>query len=218
MKNIGTQLSLFGFESTLNILRQNQPDPQLGFEYLVLISPSLKIKEQVRELKDQLDRKIGISKENIHSVPHISLLMLRQAESCDTNIINCVTRALFEQSDFNIRIAGARTFDHTYTRDLVLKVESKETENVFYSLCSAFRIKRPGTFEPHITIARGITKNKFEKLGASFHDFDLYADFICSKIIVLKRTVEISGKSTKYSKYTKIHEAHLNKGLRMKSA
>src|SRR6185437_14642146 len=46
------------------------------FEYFFLISPSLRIKEIIAEKKRLLNREIGISKENLYSIAHVSLFKI----------------------------------------------------------------------------------------------------------------------------------------------
>jgi 2'-5' RNA ligase len=209
---MGAQLSLFDpepFEKAKAVLLDT---PEEACDYLILISPSPKIKEQVFKLKELLDKKTGISRENLKSIPHISLLLVRQNKSCDNLIIETVKRGISGFSDFTISINGAITFEHTYTKDLVLKVNSIETGNIFNSLCSAFKIKKPASFVPHITIARGIPKHKFEKLD-SLKDFDVYGDFLCRKITILKRAVPLKMRNSKLPSYVKIAELSLDKGI-----
>jgi 2'-5' RNA ligase len=214
---MGTQLKLFGFEPILNLIN-TEPVSVLACEYFLLISPSAKIKQQVKDLKVKLNERIGISKENLNSVPHISLVLMREKTNRDNYIIEKVKEAAAGFNDFDILINGARTFDHTYTRDLVLNVESTEIQKLQNSIFQTFNLKAPEKFIPHVTIARGITKNKFEQIGTAFHDFDLRAGFICNSITILKREIVISGKQTKSSVYTKIYEAPLDNGIRQKSA
>jgi 2'-5' RNA ligase len=214
---MGIQLKLFGFEPILNVIN-TEPVSVLAYEYFLLITPSSKIRQQVRDLKAKLNERIGISKENLNSVPHISLALFREKANRDNYIIEKVKAAAAAFNDFDIVINGARTFDHTYTRDLVLNVESREIQKLQKSLLNIFNLKAPEKFIPHITIARGITKNKFGQIEKDFHAFDLREGFICSSITLLKREIVISGKQSKSSVYTKIYEAPLDNGIRQKSA
>lgn len=215
---MGNQLSLFGFESELKIVSSFDRNPIVAYEYFLLISPSASIKQEVKALKNKLNEKIGMSNENVNSVPHISLLLLRENSNLDTFITEKVKHAAASFDGFNILINGAHKFEHPYTADLVLKVESDEINKLQTSLCHAFNLRAPKSFVPHITIGRGIPKNKFEKIGTDFSDFDLREDFLCSSVTVLKRKVEISARETKRSSYVKIFEAPLNSGIIVKES
>jgi 2'-5' RNA ligase len=212
---MGTQLNLFGFESNLRIISSFDHNPVIIYEYFLLISPSVKIKQQVREFKQKLHQKIGLSLENQTSVPHISLMLLKENSERDHHIVEKAKDTLTGMEDFNIQINGLQTFEHTYTKDLVLKVESKEINELFHSICKKFDLRTPKTFVPHLTIARGIPKNRIEKIGDLMHEFELHADFLCSNITVLKRKVEITSRDTKKSIYSKICDVPLNSGIKV---
>ncbi|MCE3279704.1 MAG: hypothetical protein K0S44_1895 [Bacteroidetes bacterium] len=214
---MGIQLKLFGFEPILNVINA-EPVSVLSYEYFLLITPSAGIKQQIKDLKGKLNERIGISKENLNSVPHISLALFREKSNRDNYIIEKAKEAAAAFNDFEILINGARTFDHTYTRDLVLNVESIEIKKLQKTLLHTFNLKAPEKFIPHINIAKGITKNKFGQIETAFHEFDLRDGFICSSITILKREIVISGKQSKSSVYTKIYEAPLDNGIRQKSA
>lgn len=212
---MGTQLKLFGFEPELKIVSSFDRNPIVAFEYLFLISPGAKVKQQVKELKQKLHDKIGLAEENLLSVPHISLLLLRENSNRDLYIIEKANEALANIDDLNILVKGMHVFEHTYTADLVLKIENNISE-LQASLSRAFQMRVPKSFIPHITLGRGIPKNRFEKLGPELREFDLREDFLCSSISILKRKVEITANETKRSAYQKIHEARLNNGIRAK--
>jgi 2'-5' RNA ligase len=175
------------------------------------------MKEQVKELKQKLHVKIGLSNENLTSVPHISLLTLRENSNRDNFIIEKTKELVTAFSDFTILVNGAHKIEQTYTADLILRIENEVIHEIQTSLCRSFNFRTPKNFVPHLTIGRGIPKNKFEKIGSDLSDFDLREDFLCNNITILKRKVEISARETKRSVYTKICEVPLNNGIVVKN-
>jgi hypothetical protein len=211
---MGTQLRLFEFEPILNVLAPAQAVAANSYEYLLLITLPSQVKEQVKELRTKLDHQIGITKENLISVPQISLIHLKEKSSCDDYIVERTKAAISGIYDFDIQINGARTADHTYTRDLLLNVESSELPVIYQALSKSFKLRSSGKFVPSISVARGITKNKFEKIENTFHEFDLREAFICNTITILKREITMSGNQPKNSFYIKIAEIALDNGIR----
>jgi 2'-5' RNA ligase len=193
------QLSLFDPEPASDYKYPVKP-PITVYEYFLLISPDQKVKQYVRTLKDRLNQKIGLSNENVHSVPHLSLMLLRKGNIQDSTVIEKTRKSLFEEKGFKIELQKATSFDHPETNDLILNIENPEpVKKIFKNLLNQFEPGRnhPRFFTPHITIGRGIPKKDFEKISSSLNEFDLKTEFLCRSVTILRREVS-RGMKSKY--------------------
>jgi 2'-5' RNA ligase len=201
------QLNLFNPENSNTL----SPPAYVYFEYFFLISPGEKIKKDVVFLKKKLHAFIGLSKQNLHSIPHLSLLLIRERMSCDNLIINKTLQTLKGAKRFNIEVNGASVFNHTRTKSLVLNVErSAALQHIFRALHSEFVFPPPeemvDDFKPHITIGRSIPFSDFYKVVHPLSEFHYNESFHCDQITILKRTVTEIGGKKEYSAYTPIFE------------
>jgi 2'-5' RNA ligase len=193
------QLNLFDLEPVEDKRYQSKP-PITVYEYFILISPDQKVKQHVKSLKDRLNQKIGLSEDNVRSIPHLSLMLLRKGKIQDSTIIETTKRSLSEEPGFKIELSKAISFDHSETNDIVLNVENPEpVKKIFKNLLNQFEPGRnhPRFFAPHITIGRGIPKKDFEKV--SLNEFDLKTEFLCRSVTILRREVS-RGVKTKYER------------------
>jgi 2'-5' RNA ligase len=200
----------------LNLFEPESPEdkrfatklPVTIYEYFILISPDQKVKQYVRNLKDKLNEKVGLTKENVSSVPHLSLMLLRKASVQDSTIIEKTKRSLSEEPGFKIELSKAISFDHPETNDIILNVENPEpVKKIFKNLVNQFEPGRnhPRFFTPHITIGKAIPKKDFEIISSSLNEFDLKTEFICQSVSILRREVSRGMKS----KYRMIGEVRL---------
>lgn len=207
---MSTQLNLFGFEpAPMKGLKQPvAAQAHASYEYFMLISPDYRVKQYVWDLKKKLHHKIGLSTENLNSVPHLSLILLGRKTMQDAFIMENARKSLKEENAFEIGIDGAGTFEHIKTNDLILNVANPEpVKRIYRNLASQFV---PGMayngFTPHIIIGRNIARKDFEKVTDHLDDFNYQAKFLCSSITILRR--EVMGKVK--TKYKAIGEIALN--------
>lgn len=201
------QLSLFDLEPPEDKRYSSKP-PITIYEYFILISPDHKVKQYVWNLKDKLNQKIGLTKENVSSMPHLSLMLLRKANIQDSTILEKTKRSLMEEPGFKIELRKATTSDHPEMNDIILNVENPEpVKRIFKSLINQFEPGRnhPRFFAPHITIGKGIPKKDFENISSTLDEFDSKTDFLCRSVTILRRVVSRGEKS----KYKMIGEVSL---------
>jgi 2'-5' RNA ligase len=201
------QLNLFGYEPSAKEIAKATRVKSM-YEYFMLISPDYRVKQYVYDLKKKLHNKIGLSNENLSSVPHLSLILLGRKTMQDSYIVENVRKTLKEQEVFNIEISKAGTFEHIKTNDIILNVENPEpVKQIYYNLANQFV---PGMaysgFTPHIIIGRNIPKKDFEKVASSLDEFNYQAQFTCKSITVLRR--EVMGRVK--TKYKVIEDVALN--------
>lgn len=174
-------------------------------EYFFLIPPDQRTKQEVTFLKGIANNLINLSEENLWSVPHLSLFKCMVGYSIDDLIIRKTAKALKNIHSFKIKLDGLEVFTHKSSKKtLVLKIKNPDPINTINkSLTDEFYF-RPHTLLPHITIAKSINQSDFGKLSYSLNKFDYKGEFLCNKIIILKKVI---GENKRYSV---LHEAALN--------
>ena len=184
-----SQISLFGSTSA----------SKLDNEYFFIISPNDKIKEDVKFLKHKIGQKIP-KNESLHSIAHISLASI--FGNNDAFIINKINSALLNQKSFLVSIKGCEIFQHgKVSKSLVLKVENSEILKSLYTLLYlAFNLKDK-RITPHITIAKSILLDDFDKIKSNLEEYDYQGDFFCDRVTLLRR--HLNGS------FTLIHETIL---------
>lgn len=174
------------------------------FEYFFLIQPDMKTDREVRSYKMIVNNTISLSNENIWSVPHLSLFKWQVNGGIDNYVIQKASNALKNLHAFKVKLDGVDIFTHGSTkRSLVLKVANPDPiRGINRSLINEFNFKEQSLL-PHITIARSIPVNDFNKLNYNFNQFNYKGEFLCNKISILKKKMGVNEK------YILLHEAKL---------
>lgn len=175
------------------------------YEYFFLISTDESTRKIVQLNKSRVNELIDLPKENLRSIPHLSLFKLVINRGTDDLIIRKAATALKHTARFTVAIDGSEVYVHgNVARSLVLKIKDPQPIiTLNKSLMSEFNL-RSGRFSPHITIARSIPINEFNKLSGSLSQFNYKGEFVCNKITVLRKVID------KDSKYQLLHELYLN--------
>jgi len=175
------------------------------FEYFFLIQPDLKTEKEVKLYKRIVNSSIHLSRENLWSVPHLSLFKWRVNYSMDDFIVRKTVKALKDISEFIVELDGVDVYDHgKVKKSIVLRVKNPESVcSVNKSLMDEFKFQYR-KISPHITIVRSIPVKEFGKLAYSLNRFDYKGEFVCNKITILKKII---GEDRNY---VMLHEEVLN--------
>lgn len=170
------QLSLFHYEVV----------PVRGTSYFIILSPIERIKEVVRAAKEALGNQISLSVNNLKSIAHISLLKFTAPDD-DERIRKQVKSVLSSCPGFDIVLGGSFIFKHgDQSKSLVLKINNPAPiHQLHMHLLAAFFPRSSKKITPHITIARAIANEDFDKIDLSA--FNYQDSFPCQEITVLKK-------------------------------
>lgn len=176
--------------------------PETLYEYHILLSPSDSIKDDVDALKQQLHEQIGIADRDRTSIAHITLLKTEAFES--TNMKDLVKKALAGEQKFTIKVNGYAHFDHGKERTLYLQIENPEPVDQLVvaiknpakkraakpryrqtSIIDKPERKQKLSMVPHITIARNIQADAYEKID--FTAFEYQNEWVCDRVIIRRR-------------------------------
>jgi len=137
-------------------------------DYMIILSPPMKIAEQVKKFKQASHRLIG-DFESMHSKAHISLKRLhRQKPYWTEPLFDKLEKELSLLEPATLQLNGFATFLPTdYTTIYAAILSTPEMEDWFKGLRQCLGEKKS---VPHITIARQVSNDRARKLWPRFKD------------------------------------------------
>lgn len=177
MKKDNNQMSLFA---------------AITYEYLFVIS-SMEVEKDIRSVRAKLHQLVGLSRNVLNSVPHISLYYFLHAGDGDT-LMKRVLEALSGMKSFRVKLEGVAFFGRENNdRTMYIKVEnSEQIQQLHLAMQKTFPYKKE-KLNPHLTVARGIPAGKMELIEPSLSDFEYYGEFDCAQVTVLRRMLGNEG-------------------------
>lgn len=186
-----TQLSLFNIEKeTTNTSK----------EYFFIISFNESIKQDIKLLKknlfDIINNETSHNIYNRNSIAHISIQKIFVKEDSDNRIVEWADKSIGKFSCFSVKINGIDIFTHGQSsKTIFYKIENHQP---ILDINGLFPFQNK--FTPHLTLARSLTLDDFNKISDKLSSFDYRKEFLCDRITILVRT---SGK------YSVLHEVVL---------
>lgn len=171
MKAGKNQLSLFTDKALPNLKQ---------WEYLVVLPTTENIAEDIQQLKEKV-KTMSISCEALFSKAHITL---DNFVHVNPDMALLLEKILSGQKKVVVNLTGQAIFQHGSKKTLYLKVENPEPIKLLHALLTR---KSAKNFTPHLTIAKNITPEDFEKLAPFLSEFDYKHQWICDRVTILKR-------------------------------
>jgi 2'-5' RNA ligase len=195
IKTANTQIQ----ESQLSLFPSvNAEAPQLNtvYQYFFVISPPLSIKQNVKSYKHTLDKKVGLSDYNLHAIPNISLMSFHTMKPVNQNFIQAVSNLFANIQKFEIETNGFDCFTHHNSSGTIYaKIEDSGMLTGIYEGLHKLLGLKVRDYTPHLTVARTIPKENFNKAFALLKDKKFKKKFICENITILQRKMEYGSVS-----------------------
>ncbi|MEO8887452.1 MAG: 2'-5' RNA ligase family protein [Mucilaginibacter sp.] len=156
-------------------------------DFIILLSPSDKVKAQVREHKLYAAEIIG-NYESMNSIAHISIKKMHRQKSFLTEpAIRALTPKLAAIAPITLTIDGFDYFNHGEDfKTIYAKIRSSpENTAWFKTLKKHLNLKE--FMVPHITIARNIPISDFNRLWPHFKAIKWNETFTISELTVLQK-------------------------------
>jgi len=156
-------------------------------DYLIILSPSDEISEQIEQHKQATAKIIG-NYDSLNSKAHISIKPMPRRKPYMAEPELAGLRANVKLlPPVTLVIDGFDFFNHGEEyRTVYAKIQSSAfTTQWFKALKKALNIK--DYLVPHITVARNIHKNDFDKLWPHFRKTKWVQDFEVNKLTILQR-------------------------------
>jgi 2'-5' RNA ligase len=188
-----TQLSLFPQ------VKQESPALDTVHQYFFIISPPDVIKSKVRSLKQKLHKAVGLSDYNLHSIAHISLMSFHTMRPVNDRFIQAVQQLFSNNQAFEVNLNGFEHFEHgAVSNTIYAKLHNSDQIIKIYQELHTLLGLRVRSFVPHLTIARTISRNSFQKSFSVVNKNTFDEKFLCNSVTILERKLQ-HGVVGKYS-------------------
>lgn len=148
------------------------------YAYLVVLSPPDAVKVEVAKIKRELNEIATIGERNLHSIAHVTII---DKLTDDANFAEVIAGLIAGRKQFNVKISGWGFFDHGHSVTIYLKIENPEPIINLMTL-----VKSPSK-SPHISLAKKIPHETFNKLKPYIENLDFSAEWVCNEINVLRK-------------------------------
>lgn len=157
------------------------------FDYLLVVSPGTGIANDVTALKKLVAQELGMYGSRF-SQAHISLFRSVFPERFQEDFVHLLDDIAKRQSGFTLYTSKFDHFEHgPDKRTIYINVANpKPLAELHRRILQEFQIK-PGTFKPHITIARAISTPEFDKVYDHFQHQVFVRSFQCKSFVLLRK-------------------------------
>jgi 2'-5' RNA ligase len=195
VKSIHTLFNLT--PTTMKNYNQPPPPPDKSlhaYEYLLVISPPPQIKNEVMEIKKEFNERHQHI-QAIKSKPHITLINFLLSDVEEESLLYKISEVTKFQQPFDVML---KNFNHFKTQTIYLDVnDPSPVVNLLRSLHTTLNLPSSRSFfawKPHMTIAKGLTEEKFYAAMGDFQKKEFSSSFIADRIVLMKH----EGPFTKY--------------------
>lgn len=201
IKSLNTLINLKN-QSNMKTKNVNQINTGQMYECLLLISPPSEVKNEIMAIKNEFYKKHN-HVQAIKSKPHNTLINFGFNTAFEEELVHKIDGVVKFHSSFDARLNG---FNHFKTHTIYINMETEAPiVNLVRSLHSTLSLPSSQSFfawKPHITIAKGLDENTFNKAMPEFETRKFEASFITDKIILMKR-------DSRFAKYEIVKEFYL---------
>jgi DNA polymerase-4 len=172
------------------------------YEYLLVVSPPLSVKNEVMEIKNRFHT-AHKHIQAIKSKPHITLINFMMSDAEEETLLYKIEQVAKSHEAFDVLLTN---FNHFKTHTIYIDIGHKEPiVNLVRSLHATLNLPSGQSFfawKPHMTIAKGLTEEKFYKAMAELQQTEFTESFIAENILLMKH-------AEKFSKYEIVREFSL---------
>lgn len=157
------------------------------YDYLLVVSPGTSITNDVTALKKLVAQELGMYGSRF-SKAHISLFRSVFPARFQDDFIHLLDDVAKKQSGFTLYTSKFDHFEHgPDKRTIYINVANpKPLAELHKRILQEFDIK-PGSFKPHITIARAISTPEFDKVYDHFYNQVFVRSFQCKSFSLLRK-------------------------------
>lgn len=148
------------------------------YAWLVVLSPPPEIKAAIAKIKNDLHAICDITDRNVKSIAHITLT---DKLTDEPELYGTVAEILQNEKPFTIKLNGWGYFDHGHSVTVYLKIENHQP------IVNLSRLLKSSARSPHISLAKKISHNTFQKLKPYLDELDYSAEWLCTEVTVLRK-------------------------------
>lgn len=191
-----------GVIKTKNSLKS--PNSTKIFEFLIVLNLPKWIDKYAKQLKSDFHDRFG-SYYSRHSKPHITISKFPYLEKNQERFLRLLQGYLFSIDSIRIELNGFESFKGSNNRVISIHVEESDDLNklkdTFHNFRDRLGYNSTNFFifkNPHVTIARGLRKEVFEKAKDVYLPARYWSSFVVDKLKVLRREVNDDGTYGRY--------------------
>ncbi len=173
------------------------------YEYLLVISPPEIVRKEVNRVKEEFN-KIYNHMPAIKSQPQITLINFLSSDVEEEGLLLKMSEATKGHYPFDVQLYNFNSFGTTIFIDIK---ETAPIINLLRSLKLTANLPRSRSFfswRPHMTVAKGLKQDTFNKAMSIFKNKSFDASFFADRVVLLKR-------DRPFSKYEMLMEFELGK-------
>lgn len=148
------------------------------YAYLVVLSPPDAVKDAIAKIKRELNAVADINERNLHSIAHITLV---DKLTDDMLFPETIADLVKGHQPFTITIDGWGFFDHGTSVTIILTIFNPNR------IVDLMDTVRSSARSPHISLAKKISHQTFEKLRPYLETLSYTAQWECQEVVVLKK-------------------------------
>jgi 2'-5' RNA ligase len=185
-----SQLSLF------DIPEINTQKSAEKWQYLIVITPSLEVKESILSLKEKLGKEIGLAPSHLKATPHIGLIAFQKNNQVEDAFWGSITSTIFNFPKFVVSLNGLNNQLHGQrSSTLYLKIAEPQPLKELHKLLSISLNISQRNYFPHLIIANALSKDSLNAIQESIKNEKFEGKFKCTNLTVLERMVNLDGLS-----------------------
>jgi 2'-5' RNA ligase len=148
------------------------------YAFLVVLSPPAAIKARIARIKKELDAIAEIGDRNLNSIAHITLT---DKLTDDADFADTVSSFIVSQPSFPVKLQGWGYFDHGHSITIYLNVVNPGP------IIKLAELLKSSSKTPHISLAKKIPHETFEKLRPCLEELDFEEEWTCTGVTVLRK-------------------------------
>jgi len=191
IKSLNTLINL---KNKSKMETQNVNHTSMGqmYEYLLLISPPIHLKEEIMRIKEEFNARYN-HVQAIKSKPHNTLINFGFNIALEDELVYKIDEVVKFHPTFDTRLDG---FNHFRTHTIYINVSPEAPiVNLVRSLHSTLSLPPSQSFfawKPHVTIAKGLDENKFNQAMPEFETKRFEGAFITESLLLMKRNARFA--------------------------
>jgi len=184
------------------------------YDYLLIVTPGTQINNDVKAMKKLIALELGMNSNRI-SEAHISLFRSEFPAKYQDDFIQLLNSIAKKQSGFTLYTSRFDHFEHGNGSDkhtiYVNVANPKPIAELHKKILQEFDIKQT-TYKPHISLARAISTDEFQKVYDHFNNQIFVRSFQCKSFTLLRRPAA-GGSYEPVKEFVFGNEVHKEKTL-----
>lgn len=148
------------------------------YAYLIVLSPPPDVKDAIAKIKKELNAIADIGERNVQSIAHITLF---DKLTDDENLKDTTQDLASGRRSFWIKSGKWNYYDYGHSVTVILEIENPEP------ILQLMEVLKSKNKSPHISLAKKISYETFEKLKPYLENMTYSAQWKCNEINVLRK-------------------------------